>query len=170
MRLIKRQFTLRLIWRWWKTSITSENKLEPTKITITMTIENAANRQRSYMVNKQEREDLVKIIYGWLLICFSGRSTCTCNFNIKHTPTFKRVVLLHFAITICKGICQKLDEWWLNRGRNSKFACKILKTCSANTTDETRLHVWKCQFYITYQLLFIASFWLRHSTNIIAFP
>ena len=56
--------------------------MEPAIITITMTIENAANRERSYLVNKQERRDLVKVIYGWLLMCFSGRSTCMCNFNI----------------------------------------------------------------------------------------
>ena len=37
-----------------KTSITSENKIKPTKITITMTIENAANRQRR-LFGKQAR-------------------------------------------------------------------------------------------------------------------
>ena len=38
-----------------------------------MTIEHAANRQGGYLVSKQKRRDLVKMIYGWLIMminCF----------------------------------------------------------------------------------------------------
>lgn len=53
----------------------------------------------------------------------------------------------------------KRDKWSFkrrpNRGRNLKYTSKTFERCSASTTDEARLDVSICQFYIIYQVLFL---------------
>lgn len=66
--------------------------------------------KEGYLVNKKERRDLVKIIYGWLLRCFLGRWPCASSFKYITCSHKQKDSFVTFRHNNLNKDCKKLDK------------------------------------------------------------
>ena len=91
-----------------------------------------------------------------------GHARVTSISNMLYRPEGRSVAFHHEKLT---KYCRKLNEWsfkiGLNRTRALNLISETFERCSTNTTDEARLDVSTCKFWITCQVL---SFDIRAHT------